>query len=155
MGFVRRHRVRGRFELEDAVSVAFVGLCEAAKRWRPDGGAAFWSLAHVRITGALIDAWTDLPGHAKARQAKQWASVRQYDPKKDPRACEADQEETVLRGEVAAAIEALPGRAAGLISRRLQGDTLAEAGQGIHKSWACRIEAQAVAELRDRLGVAA
>jgi RNA polymerase sigma factor (sigma-70 family) len=48
-------RVGGRVELDDLVSVAYVGLVKAAASFRPDAGAQFRTWAWRRIGGEMVD----------------------------------------------------------------------------------------------------
>jgi RNA polymerase sigma factor for flagellar operon FliA len=48
-------RVREYVEIEDLISLATVGLAEAAARFDPDAGASFRTFAWYRVHGAVID----------------------------------------------------------------------------------------------------
>ena len=52
--FFKRHKLPG-LELEDFVSAAMLGLCEAAKKYDFESGNKFSSYAFYRIRGAMFD----------------------------------------------------------------------------------------------------
>jgi RNA polymerase sigma factor for flagellar operon FliA len=48
-------RVRDHVELDELMSLAILGLTEAAARFDPDGGASFRTFAWYRVHGAVMD----------------------------------------------------------------------------------------------------
>ncbi len=63
-------RVREYVELEELISLASVGLAEAAARFDPSGGASFRTFAWYRVHGAVIDGlrrYSNLPRRVWAR----------------------------------------------------------------------------------------
>lgn len=45
----------GALGVDDLLNVGRLGLVEAVKRWRPDGGSSFRSYANLKIRGAALD----------------------------------------------------------------------------------------------------
>lgn len=50
-----RERERGDLDYEDFVSAAYLGLCDAARRFDPARGHSFQMFSHFRIRGAMVD----------------------------------------------------------------------------------------------------
>lgn len=46
---------RRHMEAADLLQAGYVGLCEAASRWRADRGVSFDTFARLRIRGAIVD----------------------------------------------------------------------------------------------------
>lgn len=47
---------------DDFAGAGYEGLCQAAKRWDPHGGASFKNWAWIRVRGAVCDEWRRLVG---------------------------------------------------------------------------------------------
>ena len=71
------HHLAGRLpdsvQVDDLVQAGMLGLLEAARRYRPDGGARFETYATTRIRGAMVDAlrpndWTPRSVNRRARE---------------------------------------------------------------------------------------
>ncbi len=61
-------------DVDDLVQAGMIGLIEAARQFRGDGGASFETFASFRIRGAMIDElrrgdWTPRSVHRKVREA--------------------------------------------------------------------------------------
>lgn len=61
-------------DVDDLIQAGMIGLIEAARQFRGDGGASFETFASFRIRGAMIDElrrgdWTPRSVHRKVRQA--------------------------------------------------------------------------------------
>ena len=50
-----RKRTKLGFDVEDFEGAALLGLCDAARRFRPEKGMAFQTFAYFRIKGAMFD----------------------------------------------------------------------------------------------------
>ena len=71
------HHLAGRLpdsvQLDDMIQAGMLGLLEAARRYRSDGGAQFETYATTRIRGAMVDAlrpsdWTPRSVNRRARE---------------------------------------------------------------------------------------
>lgn len=132
-------------DVEDAEGIAMVALCESARRWRPNGGASFKAFSYTRIRGAIIDAHRSTPGNSRfpARRGRH-VSLDEIQV-----GVPARQEDSAQLLEAMEAIQVMGGNAGALLRRRLEGETLSQASAalGLSKSWACRLEAAAIAKL--------
>ncbi|HEX7385260.1 MAG TPA: RNA polymerase sigma factor FliA [Burkholderiaceae bacterium] len=66
-------RLPSSVDVEDLIQSGTIGLLEAARSFRPDGGAAFKTFAGIRIRGAMLDElrrgdWTPRSTHRRARE---------------------------------------------------------------------------------------
>lgn len=150
------------FDVRDLVAAGTVGLCDAAKRFKPRRGVAFASFAWLRVRGAMLD-WMRVDGPYRRGQVQAFRRG-ELAPVLVPLEEAADVEdgtpglEEILdtaRGLAAtrARVEALPANLRQLIGlmygpRELD---LPRAGKamGLSKSWACRLRQQALGQLRD------
>lgn len=60
-------------QMDDLIQAGMIGLLEAARRYRPEGGARFETYATTRIRGAMVDAlrpsdWTPRSVNRRARE---------------------------------------------------------------------------------------
>jgi RNA polymerase sigma factor FliA len=154
---IRFYRQSSRFlELDELVSVGTLGLIEAARRYRPEIGSTFATFAYTRVRGAMFDAVGQIaPMRRSAFRALGRLRLRPIvaremrDDSIDEVADALDSRRAGAR--LAQALDRLPERKRRLIHRHyFEGDSLLDVGRdlGISKSWASRMHAQALRQLR-------
>jgi RNA polymerase sigma factor for flagellar operon FliA len=161
---IAREKARGDEGLyQDLESAAALGLAQAARTWRPDGGASFRTHAFTRMNGAIADEMRKRDHLSRSmRQAVSVGLAKDPGPPAplteevvdelvDP-ALELELVETaaVLRD----AIHALPERERFVMWLRLEDELpLREIGQllGVTESRVSQIATKALARLREQL----
>jgi RNA polymerase sigma factor for flagellar operon FliA len=141
--------VGGWPDFDDLCAAGTVGLVQAAGRYRPSAGVAFATFAYYRIQGSMYDALRDLGQLRRGGEEDEVARLPVVAPSPDEELERARAAATLRR-----AIAALPAAKRALLERHYyRGDTLQDAGRhlGFSKSWASRLHAQALAELRGAL----
>jgi RNA polymerase sigma factor FliA len=168
---IRNGQVRF-IEPDELVSLGSVALVEAAGRFDPTAGTRFATYAYQRIRGAMLDG---VGQHAPVKRSV-YRSIRRVgdgtvgslfiasldemldrglevaDRKLDPVDALDQQRE---RRAVAEAVAALPARKRRfVVGHYAEERELKEIGEelGLSRSWASRLHAQALAELRSTLG---
>ena len=151
-------RLGPQVELDELVASGTLGLTDAAQRFDPARGLSFLTFAHHRIRGAMLDLL-----RAQGRGPRRKAAEGERAP--SPKRCGAELDElpgTFVDAEVALlraerhrrlldALANLPDRERCILERCYFDDqTLAEVGSslGLSRSWACRLHARAVDQLR-------
>lgn len=161
----------GRMPLDELVSLGSEGLVEAAYRFDPSTGARFKTYAFYRIRGAMLDGVGTLAPLTRSAYRRLRThgvpapDVRPTAPEPTEFAGTTDTDGEVYRAQMRAllerAIAELPAPQQEVIRACYFEDlTILDAGKriGKSKSWACRLHARALADLRDeleRLGVMA
>jgi RNA polymerase sigma factor FliA len=171
VGYVRALAARhfaayaSRVEYDDLVAAGYVGLCTAARSFKDDRGARFATYAHYRIHGAILDGVRRL----RAQSGKDTIVVSAPEaPEAMERALarsaplpEAVDDELGRRrdcGRLKDALARLPKDARRLLELHYYDDlSLQQAARklGISKSWASRLHARALRELRRGLATTA
>lgn len=164
------------FSVDERQSAGALGLMDAARTWRPGGGAGFKGHAKRRILGAILDdaRRVDWAPRAARREAK----ARGEEPQRmvsltrdvgegthregyhgqggvavDPRPlCAVERERVEAADEVRAALDRaqLEDRERALLGLRAEGLSLRAAGQalGVSESRACQLERRALDSVR-------
>lgn len=159
-------RVRGLVGFDELCALANAGLAEAAERYDPARGTTFATFAWYRIQGAIVD------GLRRSSQRRQSAPAaapaprprvvsldtlrdRGFDAAGDAPGPGDDLDRARRTARLRAAIAQLPDRPRALVTKHyFEGKSLLEAGAelGVSKSWASRLHAQAVDQLRALMG---
>lgn len=158
------NQLGGRMPLDELVSLGNEGLVEAAHRYDPGAGASFKTFAFYRIRGAMLDGvgtLAPLTRSAYRRQRDQGVPAPDARPTgSDPveLAGTSDTAGEIYRTQMRALLERviaeLPESEQVLIRACYFEDmTILDAGKriGKSKSWACRLHARALADLRAEL----
>lgn len=155
-------------ELDDLISLGTVALLEAARRYDPSVGASFSTFAFPRVRGAIVDGIAQLCMIKRStyrRARREVAAGRagvEVDSLEDLRErgndLPADAEDVGdaldrarLHRAVARAVARLPERHRRFVEQHYgEGRDLMSIGAdlGVSKSWASRLHARTVAELR-------
>lgn len=153
-------RVRGLVSFDELRALANAGLAEAAGRYDPGRGATFATFAWYRIHGAIFDG---LRRSSQRRAAAPPAlppprmvslealRERGFDAAGDAPGPADDLDGARRATRLRVAIARLPDRPRALVTKHyFEGKSLLEAGAelGMSKSWASRLHAQAVDQLR-------
>lgn len=156
-------RVRGQVAFDEVVALANAGLAEAARRFDPERGVSFVTFAWYRIHGTIIDGLrrsTRLSRPiARAVSAAQMIYVLSLEALRDggfdavlDAPAPPDRIDRARRAaRLRAAIARLPDKPRAIVTKHyFEGKSLLAAGAelGLSKSWASRLHAQAVAQLR-------
>ena len=153
-------RVRGLVSFDELRALANAGLAEAAERYDPGHGASFATFAWYRIQGAIFDGLRRSSQQRAAapppRPPPQMVSLealreRGFDAAGDAPGPADDLDGARRAARLRRAIAQLPDRPRALVTKHyFEGKSLLEAGAelGVSKSWASRLHAQAVDQLR-------
>lgn len=160
-------RVGGSVELTELISFGAEGLLQAARRFDPSGSASFKTFAHYRIRGAIYDGLArhgSMGRKAYRRYRDEWNACSltalpqhgtvETDPIEDMEPTDERLFKSQMFELLEKAIAELPERKRKLIrARYFEGSTLEGAGAelNVSKSWASRMHASALMELRSHL----
>jgi RNA polymerase sigma factor for flagellar operon FliA len=154
---------RVAIEFDELISAGVLGLAEAARRFDHLSGNRFVTFAYYRIRGAMIDAVAAAaPIHRGMYRSRNRPSLVN-----ETLACPGGQLPSGERQEIEDALDllraqrrlesalaSLDDRQRRLLARvYIHGDNLDAIGEelGVSRSWACRLHARALAELREAL----
>jgi RNA polymerase sigma factor for flagellar operon FliA len=149
-------RVRGLVSFDELRALANAGLAEAAERYEPGRGATFATFAWYRIHGAMFDGLRRSSQRRAAAPPPRVMSLealrdRGFDAAGDAPGPGDDLDGARRAARLRRAIDRLPDRPRALVTKHyFEGKSLLEAGAelGVSKSWASRLHAQAVEQLR-------
>jgi RNA polymerase sigma factor for flagellar operon FliA len=153
-------RVRGLVSFDELRALANAGLAEAAGRYDPGRGATFATFAWYRIHGAIFDglrrssqrrATAPSPRLPPRMVSLEALCERGFDAAGDAPGPADDIDGARRAARLRVAIARLPDRPRALVTKHyFEGKSLLEAGAelGMSKSWASRLHAQAVDQLR-------
>jgi RNA polymerase sigma factor FliA len=142
-----KRQVGSLVDIRDLVGYGAEGMMEAAARYRPGGPHGFHQYMYYRVRGAMLDA---------ARRAAAATALVEFHADPDDLIEERPTvDEDVAERQLAMVLVIHMGSLP-TVERRLielvyfEGLTLAEAGQivGLSRSWACRLHARAIRQLR-------
>ncbi|HEX3482667.1 MAG TPA: sigma-70 family RNA polymerase sigma factor [Kofleriaceae bacterium] len=149
-------RVRGLASFDELRALANAGLAEAAERYDPGRGASFATFAWYRIHGAIFDGLRRSSQQRAAAPPPRMVSLealreRGFDAAGDAPGPADGIDGARRTARLRRAIAQLPDRPRALVTKHyFEGKSLLEAGAelGVSKSWASRLHAQAVDQLR-------
>jgi RNA polymerase sigma factor for flagellar operon FliA len=149
-------RVRGLVSFDELRALANAGLAEAAERYDPGRGATFATFAWYRIHGAMFDGLRRSSQRRAAAPPPRVMSLealrdRGFDAAGDGPDPADDLDGARRAARLRVAIARLPDKPRALVTKHyFEGKSLLEAGAelGVSKSWASRLHAQAVDQLR-------
>lgn len=135
---------------EDLQQEGVIGLIQSIDRFDPSNGAAFWTFAHTRVEGAMLDALRRIAGRSRnGGSCVYFVSLPEGHASHD-RAL--DQSEAVA--DVESLLEHLPPRESNVVRRSyLQEHTMREIGQsmGVNGSRVSQLRTRAVQRMRARV----
>lgn len=153
LGYWIRHGI----EWDDLDAAALLGLAQAAQAFDPEAGVIFWTFAHRRIAGAMMDHIRAATGEKRQgckskygyREVGLEAALEVADPREGP---EVVAERADLARAVRARLDRLPPRTARIIERHLGGAYMREIGadMGISASRVCQVAHEGRNTLRAR-----
>lgn len=159
---VRVYRQLGRrVELGDLVAFGTEGLLEAADRFDPSRGAKFVTFAYYRIQGSMMDGvrkLSPMPSSVYQRELRRQGEWEMRVPRRRADVPDGPADESAGRAQMARrlrrAMSRLPAKERELLEGHyFAGDNLCDAGArvGVSKSWASRLHARAIDNLRQEL----
>jgi len=139
-------------DVDDLCGYGYIGLCEAAARFREGTGASFSTFAFTRIQGAIMDGARKEMGVGRGAGRLErvgWDQVHELPA--EPADPEADFDRSRQLSAVVEAVSDLPERERVLlVAVAVEDRALTEVGEslGIDKSWASRLRARALGVVR-------